>query len=125
MTPERARHLTGLARFLASLSPLPHVPATLSATPAGTTALALRSDDDLAVWLLAPESGYGAPVDHARVAIPDLVPGKWRVRFVDELSGNTLHERVVSVAARPLVLEVPRFVRHIALHITREHPRRD
>ena len=123
MTPERARHVAGLARFLARLSPAPHRPARLRASPDGAHALALRSDDEVALWLMAPASGYGAPVDGAHVTVGDLAPGGWRVRFIDELDGRVTEDRLMTVtASRTLALTIPRFSRHVAALITRAHP---
>jgi len=126
MTPERARHVAGLARFLARLSPVPHRPAQLPASPAGTRALALRSDDEVALWLMAPAHGYGAPLDDARVIVGDLAPGSWHERFIDELDGSVTEDRLMTVtASRTLALAVPRFARHVAALITRAHPTRN
>lgn len=55
------------------------------------------------------------------MTVTDLAPVGWRVRFVDELSGDTLQEQRVTVtAARPLSLAVPRCTRHVTALITRE-----
>ncbi|MDB4969009.1 MAG: glycoside hydrolase [Myxococcales bacterium] len=119
MTPERARHPSGLMQFLTRLSPAAHQPASLPMTPEGSRAFALRARDELALWLLAPERGYGQPLAGARVRLDELAPGDYRVRFVGELDGRVLSERSFTVAAGATAwLAVPPFTRHAAALIT-------
>ena len=119
MTPERARHAAGLARFLARLSPSPHTPSTLAAAPAGTRALALANGDEVALWVLAPERGYGQPVDGARVTLRDLRAGQWRARFYDELSGEPRDEVTLLASDGRVELTLPRFTRHTCAIVSR------
>ncbi|MCU1281076.1 MAG: glycoside hydrolase, partial [bacterium] len=124
MTPERARHLRGLAQFIARLSPAPHEPANPSMTPDGARAYALRAPDEVALWLLAPERGYAGSLSGARVQLADLAPGAYRIRFIDELDGTVYAERAVAVAADGIAaIDVPTFVRHTAALLTRTQPR--
>jgi hypothetical protein len=115
MTAERGRHFRTLAGVLRSaerrgaLSPASD-PAT---TVPGLRALALASDRAVALWLLAPETGYGAPVSGGKVTLHALPLARWRIRWLDDVTGAELRvdERT---AGGEVVLDVPPFARHVA-----------
>lgn len=124
MTPERARHAAGLAALLARLSRAPHEPVTPDMSPPDARAFALRADDEVALWLLGPERGYGQPVTGARVTLNALQPGEYQAQFLDELDGTVREQRRVQVGATgSTVIVVPPFVRHVAALIKRVHSR--
>jgi hypothetical protein len=123
MTPERAAHFRTLAAFLAraerggagrlepAADPAPSLP--------GLRALALARPGAVALWLHAPAEGYGARVEGATVTVADLAPGRWRVVWVDDVTGAPLVAEELAARGGPLRLRVPAFVRHVAAVLER------
>ncbi|BDG08356.1 cellulase family glycosylhydrolase [Anaeromyxobacter paludicola] len=121
MTPERGRHFRALADFLAALGErAPLLPAAAEAeAPPGLRAHAVARGARRALWLLAPAKGYGEPVRGARVRLP-LPEGRWRVRWVDDLTGAELGREEVRAAGGPALLRPPPFRRHAAAVLERD-----
>jgi hypothetical protein len=123
MTPERGRHLRTLAAFLGraeAREPLRPVADPAASLP-GLRVLELRGDATVALWLHAPRTGYGAPVLNAEVWLEGLPPGRWRVTWVDDVTGADLagEERLVPAGGASLTLSVPPFTRHVAALVER------
>ncbi len=68
--------------------------------------------------MAARARGGGEPVERARVTVRDLEPGRWRVTWLDDVSGAELasEERDIDAVA---VLPVPTFARHVAAILER------
>ncbi len=115
MTPERARRFRTLSRFLARaeaggpLSPA----GDARAEPRDVRALVLGRDDARAIWLHAPRARYGRPMVGARVTLRDLPAGRWRISWIDDVTGAELAAETRDVAGH-VVLAVPQFRRHVA-----------
>jgi hypothetical protein len=115
MTPARARHFRTLAAVLRraeareALTPAPDPPTSVR----GLRVLALSGERTRAIWLHAPRAAYGKTVVGARVTLDGLTPGRWRVTWLDDVSGSELRVEERR-AARQLVLDVPPFARHVA-----------
>jgi hypothetical protein len=116
MTPERAHHFRVLRDVLQGLPAL--APGEVSAT-AGTSAWALRGSDAAAVWLLAPQKGYGNPVRNVRVTVRGLDTGRWRVRWLNDVTGAPLRESAAVSRGGVLKLAVPAFTKHVAARLER------
>ncbi|HVM68865.1 MAG TPA: hypothetical protein VM204_03405, partial [Gaiellaceae bacterium] len=128
MTPERARHFRVLSDFLRSLDPRraysPRADVRVLA-PAGARALSLTTAarDDRAVWILAPPEGYGERVTGATLAFASPRGGRWRVRWLDDTTGERLaaeDDHVTATDDDLVVLRAPPFTRHAAARITHE-----
>jgi cellulase (glycosyl hydrolase family 5) len=123
MTPARAAHLRVLAGFLARAERggalAPALPDPVASVP-GMRALALARPGLVALWLHAPAAGYGGRVQGATVTVTDLAPGRWRVRWVDDVTGAPAGSAEVTADGGPVVLRVPGFVRHLAATVERE-----
>ncbi|WP_143827999.1 cellulase family glycosylhydrolase [Anaeromyxobacter sp. Fw109-5] len=121
MTPARARHFRTLAAFLRraeARGPLAPAPEPAVRRAPGLRALALGGERAAAVWLLAPRPGYGGRVKGARLTLAGIAPGRWRVTWVEDVSGEVIavEERD---ASGPLPLDVPPFARHVAALVER------
>jgi hypothetical protein len=118
MTDERARHMRALAAVTARIGDTPCSPnRPRVAAPTGISAWSLDGPRLHAIWLLAPESGYGEPVPAgARVTLAaEVAPGRWRLEWRDEDRPELpLLAPPVEIAADggPLTLTAPSFVRH-------------
>jgi hypothetical protein len=124
MTPARALHFRTLAAFLRRAEAAgPLVPAAdPGASVPGLRVLRLsgaRSTPAMeALWVHAPREGFGATVSGARVTLPGLAPGRWRVTWLDDVSGEELAATTVELASNA-VLDVPPFARHVAAILER------
>jgi hypothetical protein len=115
MTPERGRHFRTLAAFLTraeSVGPLSPAPDPTTSVP-GLRALALAGERSFAVWIHAPSRGYGEPVARARVTVRGVRPGRWRVVWTDDVTGQELAREERELRGQRAVLEVPSFTRHV------------
>ncbi len=105
-----------LRRALAhgALSPAPDAKTSI----AGLRARALAGERSVALWLLAPGEGWGDPVERAKVTVRGLEPGRWRVTWLDDVSGAEIasEERDLPGDAD---LHVPTFARHVAAVLER------
>jgi hypothetical protein len=126
MSPSRARHFRTLARFLRraeAAEPLAPARDPLVSLP-GARALALAGERTVALWLHAPEAGYGARVAGARVSLRGLAPGRWRATWVDDTTGIDVTTAHVEVDRGDATLDVPGFSRHVAALVERVEPER-
>lgn len=120
MTPERALHFRTLSGFLAraeAREALRPAPEPRTSVP-GLRALALGGESTVALWMHAPRRGYGDAVRDAAVTVVGLVPGRWRVTWIDDVSGAELAREEREVRTRA-VLPVPPFTRHVAALLER------
>lgn len=97
-----------------ALSPAPDAETSVS----GMRARALAGEGSVALWVLAPGEGWGDPVERAKVTVRGLEPGRWRVTWLDDVSGAEIasEERDVDADAE---LAVPTFARHVAAILER------
>jgi hypothetical protein len=76
-----------------------------------------------AVWLLAPDAGYGEPTGPVRVTLAaDVAPGRWGVEWRDEDSPDLpLVSTPVEVTADggPFTVEAPAFRKHVVGFLVR------
>jgi hypothetical protein len=120
MTPDRALHFRTLAAFLAraeAREALRPGPEPRTSVP-GLRALALGGESTVALWVHAPRLGYGTAVRGAAVTVAGLAPGRWRVTWIDDVSGEELAREERSVRTRAS-LPVPPFTRHVAALLER------
>ncbi|HSP79058.1 MAG TPA: cellulase family glycosylhydrolase, partial [Myxococcaceae bacterium] len=116
MTPERARHFRVLADYLSGLDwtrplvPQPEPEVSL----AGARAWALGRPDYRALWVMGPKVGYGEPVEGARLKLSGVAPGRYRVRWWDDVTGALLASEELTLTEGPVALRIPRFTRHVA-----------
>jgi hypothetical protein len=116
MTPARARHFRTLSAFLRraeAAGPLAPAPDPEVRRLRGVRALALAGERAIAVWLHAPRAGYGAEVRGARLSLAGAAPGRWRVTWIDDVTGEAIATDEVG-AEGGLALSVPPFSRHVA-----------
>jgi hypothetical protein len=116
MTPERARHFRVLRDFLEGLPLL--APGEAMATQ-GVSAWTLLAENAGALWLLAPQDGYGKAVVDARVVIRGAGAGRWRARWVDDVTGAPLGDSEATRQADALELIAPPFSKHVAARLER------
>jgi len=116
MTPQRARHFRTLSDFLKGMPPMQ--PGDVSATGASAWAL-VGTGNVAALWLLAPEAGYGAPVHGVHVDVRGLADGRWRIEWLDDVSGQSRGGTTATSADGHLHLQVPPFVMHVAARLVR------
>jgi hypothetical protein len=116
MTPERARHFRVLRSFLERLPALAPVDATATS---GVMAWAMHGRDAAAVWLLAPKKDYGKPTSEVRVVLRGLDRGRWRVSWVDDVTGTSLTQSEAQQRDGTLTLHAPAFAKHIAARLER------
>lgn len=116
MTPARARHFRVLTDFFAALPPLEPRSITISKPEFG--AWALWSGNIGTLWLLAPADNYGQPVSGATVNVGD-VTGRWRVQWIDDVTGAVLAVDTATSNQGALALTAPTFARHIAAKLER------
>ncbi len=111
------RTLGGVLRRALSHGALAPAPDARTSVP-GMRAQALAGEASAALWLLAPGEGWGEPIVRARITVRDLGPGRWRVTWIDDVSGAELatEERDLGSVA---VLSVPTFARHVAAILER------
>jgi len=125
--PERGRRFQVLADLLARaerrgpLQPADDPPTS----PPGLRALLLAGAEVAALWLHGPALGYGEVVKGAQVTVRGLAPGRWRVEWIDDVTGERVatEERILDGEA---VLSVPPFVWHVAAMLEKvEGPERE
>lgn len=118
MTRARAAHFRVLSDFLRDARAGELEPRRdLSVEPRDAAAWSLRSEtgDRRAIWLLAGERGYGRRVLGARVTVPELPAGRYRVSWRDDVTGASLETAsIASDGHAPVTLDAPPFVRHVA-----------
>jgi hypothetical protein len=115
MTPARAKHFRVLRDFFKGMPALE--PGEVSTN--GASAWALVGQRDAALWLLAPETGYGETVQGVRVDVQGLADGRWRIEWIDDVSGHSRGTTIAAAARGHLQAEAPPFERHIAARLTR------
>jgi hypothetical protein len=115
MTPQRARHFAALDRFMEPL--LAHAPLEademVQVDALGAKMWSLRADRAVALWLMAPRAGYGGSIDEMSVDV-ELPAGRWRVEWIDDVTGRVIETNTVGSFGEATTLEVPSFARHIA-----------
>lgn len=121
MTPERAHHFAVLSAFLKRIAPrhpLEPLPGAATGTPEGLRVQVLGGEDVRALWLLAPLAGYGEPVTGAKVQLSGLRPGRYRVEWFDDVTGERRSASELKADGGPATLAPPPFVRHLAGTVT-------
>jgi hypothetical protein len=118
MTPQRARHFLTLHNFLSGMPELS--PAEVSADR-GASAWALKAakGDVAAVWLLAPEASYATPMRDVRVRLPGIENGRWRVEWIDDVTGRRLASSSEVAAGGQMTVTAPPFTAHVAARLRR------
>jgi hypothetical protein len=116
MTPERGAHFRVLSEFLRSF-PTPLDPVDGARASGGVTVWQLRSQEATALWLLAPAGRYGGPVS-TEVTVEDLPSGRYRLEWIDDLTGSRVAEVETVVRGRWSAV-TPRFSRHLAARLSR------
>lgn len=126
MSPERARHFATLSGFLRSLdprrryAPLNDIRAVRPES-ARIWSLATADEADRALWILAPEEGYGTQLRHASITLSAPRGARYRVTWIDDVTGQRIAtERVAATDDDMLALLLPPFVRHLAGRLTHE-----
>jgi hypothetical protein len=127
MTPERARHFQVLRQFLDAVDPPGSRPplepqADPSVDVPGARAWLLGRPGTYALWVMGPKQGYGKPVEGARVVLPGVAPGRYRVRWYDDVTGALLRTEEAEARAGALALPVPAFTRHVAATVDSRTP---
>lgn len=121
MTPERAAHFRVLSEVLRSLDPRKiYLPARdVQTWDRDAHAMSLvASDGDRLLWLLGPRRSYGSVVKGAKLTLSFPASGSWGVTWIDDVTGKELGRKTVtSTAQGALSLDVPPFVRHVAVRI--------
>lgn len=120
MTPARARHFRTLRNFLSGMPELS--PSEVSADQ-GVSAWALKAGkrDAAAVWLLVPKASYGGtPMRDVRVNLPGVENGRWRVEWIDDVTGRPLAASSAGAANGRLSLVAPPFATHVAARLRRQ-----
>jgi hypothetical protein len=116
MTSQRARHFRTLRAFLEGMPELS--PGEVS-VEGGASAWALESHDRnvAAVWLLAPKASYDVPMRGLRVQLSGVANGRWRVEWVDDVTGHAVGSSNEIAADGRLNLTAPVFTRHVAARL--------
>jgi hypothetical protein len=114
MTPERARHFRVLKQILSAVPA--HAPTETRATR-NVSSWGLLGDDRGALWLLAPEVGYGQPISGVRVTVQGVPTGTWQVQWLDDVTGASLSHSEARAADGTLEVPAPAFVRHTAARL--------
>lgn len=119
MTPARAHHFLVLRRFFTGMPALDPIAARASG---GARAWALAGNGSAAVWVLAPEPGYGEEVTGAQVSLT-VSAGRWRLQWFDDVSGGEVGAATdLIVPGGAVELAVPPFRRHLAAKLIRVAP---
>jgi hypothetical protein len=120
MTPERARRFRALSRFLSRAEARGPLSPALDARVGtrGLRALVLAREDVRAIWLHAPRVRYGRAVVGARVTVSGLKPGRWRLAWIDDVSGAELASATRELGG-DAVVTAPPFRRHVAALLER------
>jgi hypothetical protein len=114
MTPERAEHFRVLRRVLDGLAaPVP----TQMPNAQEASAWALMSARNGAVWLLAPQLGYGSVVVGAHATVPGALAGTWEITWIDDVTGKTLQRQRSRSIGGALSLGAPPFTRHVVAQL--------
>jgi hypothetical protein len=93
---------------------------TLSPYGPSLRALAKATKDQVALWIYRSAPSEELPPGPATVTVPDLLPGRYRVRWWDTHTGREMPARSVSVSAGgALVLPVPLTAADIAAFAAR------
>jgi hypothetical protein len=87
-----------------------------SAAPGGPAALPVDVFTDV---YDAPSAGYGEPVRGAEVSVGGLAPGRWRVTWIDDVTGAELAREERDVGGSAASFAVPAFTRHVAALLER------
>jgi hypothetical protein len=116
MTPERGHHFRVLRDVLASLDwsrRLEPDESVVAVRPVGAHVFALGESAYKALWVLAPRSNYGATVAGTRLSVARLTPGRYRVTWRNDVSGEIVATSALVAAAQSTKVDVPAFARHI------------
>ena len=122
---DRYAHYRAAARFMAGEDRRGHDlrPATLSVqAPQGyLRARALRSDRHATIWVYHPRiirSLEGIPpVDGARLDLPDMAPGRYRVEFWNTYTGKPIARQDLATDGHTLRIQLPTVQNDMALKI--------
>ncbi|QDG49507.1 DUF4038 domain-containing protein [Persicimonas caeni] len=117
MTPQRARHFAVLDRFMKPL--LTRAPLRADDVvehPDGTKRWTLRGERAVALWLMDDRKSYGESVTDTTVDL-ELPAGRWKVEWVDDVTGEIVHTTTVGTFGEAVELQVPEFERHIAARL--------